>query len=279
MNLNVRFGFLGDCTPLEWAAECGDIALVTLLLHHCADASFIGPTRTPAGACTALINAVAKRNQSLVRLLLPLTHHRVLRTRALGLPVDLCDEEFADMLLASSGVQCDFDAVDRPGPPRPLAGDGLGDHECHFKDMLFPEEFIPPLVRAVRTGSVPLVRLLLLHGANVNVGFHDLPRQLSSEYSPPFRLACGRVVQLAMSLGHGEIVRMLLRAGADVGLAQPNWRGHWCEMIPRREYLEITAGLKAAVDEMEVQGPYFWKKARDRKWLSECQILRYNTRC
>lgn len=254
MNLNIDF--LHDCaTPLEWAAEYEDTALLTLLLNHGADPSFVALPATHAGARTALLRAVAKRNQPLVRLLLPRTHSRVLRTRALGLAVDLCDEEMVAVLLASAagGVRCDFDAADRPCLPRPSAGDSV-EEGCCFVDVSYPEEFVPPLVRAVRAGSAPLVRLLLSRGADADVGFHDLPSELSSEYQPPFRLSCGRVVQLAVSLGHGEIVRMLLGAGADVDLAQPDWRGHVCEMIPWREYLEITAGLRAAVGVMGVTG-------------------------
>lgn len=111
---------------------------------------------------------------------------------------------------------------------------------------------MPPLVRAVREGSAPLVRLLLAHGADANVGFHDLPVELVALYIPLFRISCGRVAQLAMSLGHLEIVQLLLAAGANIHLAQPIWAGHECEMIPRKEYLEITAGLRAAVATAEV---------------------------
>lgn len=275
MNLNVAIIPLPpDCaTPLEFAAEHQDTALATLLLHHGADPSFVGgPSKTPAGARTALLRAVAKRNQALTHLLLPLTHDRLLRTRALGLAVDLGDEDMVAVLLRAGGVRCDFDPADRPPshPPRPRfpAGPGSAVEEegCYFDDTSYPSEFVPPLVRAVGRGSAALVELLLAHGADANVGFHDLPRELSSKYvgELPYRLLCGRVVQLAMSLGFGDIVQMLLAAGADVELAQPagGWRGRdggECEMIPRREYLEITAGLRAAVGTRGVTGQYLGK--------------------
>lgn len=252
MNLNIRFLCEWEA-PLEWATEHEDTVMVELFLRHGADPGFFLPAyKTQASARVALIRAVAKGNQALARLLAPRTNNRVLRTRALGLAVDQVDAGMVATLLAAGdgdgdGVQCDFDEEDRPYPPAAAPAGGLMECGCCSEDISFPSEFVPPLVRAVREGSAPLVRLLLAHGADANVGFHDLPAEPSTMFRPPFRLSCGRVVQLAMSLGHREIVQLLLAAGADINLAQPIWSGHTCEMIPRKEYLEITAGLRAAM--------------------------------
>lgn len=255
-NRDLNISFLREWeTPLEWAAEHEDMAMMELFLRHGADPSFLSIySATQASARVALYRAVAKRNQAMARLLVRCTHNRVLRTRALGLAVDQLDTDMVGTLLAAGNdVQCDFDAADRPLPfAQSAALYEVTDYECCFEDISFPKEFVPPLVRAVREGSAPLVRLLLAHGADPNVGFHDLPGEPSSLYIPPFRLSCGRVAQLAMSLGHLDIVQLLLAAGADVNLAQPIWPGHKCEMVPRKEYLEITAGLRAAVATKEV---------------------------
>lgn len=256
MDLNIRFLREWE-TPLEWATEHEDMAMVEVFLRHGADPGFFAPlSKTQAGACVALHRAVAKRNQALARLLAPRTRNRVLRTRALGLAVDQLDADMvATLLAAGNDVQCDFDVADRLLPPVVVPAGGPYDIECYAGDMSFPHEFVPPLVRAVREGSAPLVRLLLAHGVDSNVGFHNLPDEPSSLYIPPFRLSCGRVAQLAMSLGHLEIVQLLLAAGADINLGQPIWPGHKCEMIPRKEYLEITAGLRAAMSRTETLNP------------------------
>jgi serum/glucocorticoid-regulated kinase 2 len=111
------------------------------------------------------------------------------------------------------------------------------------------------------------VRLLLAHGADANVGYHDLriptrgfnihgwDEPLLGVPEPAredaCRYGCGRVVELAMALRLGEIVRLLLEAGADVGVAHPVWNvlGHECGFVPRDVYQRVTAGLRAVAKE------------------------------
>ncbi|KAK7937860.1 kinase-like protein [Apiospora aurea] len=110
-----------------------------------------------------------------------------------------------------------------------------------------------------------MVRTLLAHGADPNLGYHALERRRRERYhdedsplseTPVVR--CGRPAQLAMELGRGEIVGLLLEAGADVWLPHSDWAvppeesdklptGHACPLVPRKVYLEVTAGLKEAV--------------------------------
>jgi serum/glucocorticoid-regulated kinase 2 len=186
--------------------------------------------------------AVEKGNQELVKVLLPKTK-RVPSTKALGRAVDQKDAAIINILL-SNGVSCEFEESDRPEPPGPYDG-------CYFYDITEPEEFMPPLVRAVFQSYMDMVQLLLASGADPNVGYHDLTR--SMEYEGPTELAmgCGRVIQLAMELGHQEMVHLLLDSGADIYLPQPVWRFHRCPMVPRIAHLRITAGLIAAAARKE----------------------------
>ncbi|KAK8099594.1 kinase-like protein [Apiospora kogelbergensis] len=131
-----------------------------------------------------------------------------------------------------------------------------------------PTDFTPPLVRAVRFGNAGLVRVLLAHGADPNVGYHGpyitIPNGWydtgeKPEGHPPYpKIVCGRPVQLAMELyGDGEVLRLLLDAGADIALPQPVWPCpthldravpvHTCKLAPRSVYLKVTAALEAAV--------------------------------
>lgn len=239
MNLNIQV-LRPWQTPLEWATEEEKLDLVTLFLDNGADPSF--PFAT--GRSTALLRALKKRNRELVGILVQKSD-RMVCTIALGLAVDQQDTEMVTTLLAN-GAKCDFEESDRPRPAGP-------DEGCFFEDISRPAEFIPPLVRAVNLGDMELVRLLLAHGANANVGYHDLRAELPGlhyESTPP-SMACGRVIQLAMDLGHQDMVRLLLNSGADIGLAQPVWRYHECEMVPRDIYFKITAGLRAAAEAMK----------------------------
>ena len=224
-------------TPLIWATEYEKPDLVKLFLDHGADTDYTPGDGVGRGA--ALLKAVEKRNQVLIEILAQKTK-RVLCTIALGSAVDRQDAEMVTVLLAN-GVRCDFEESDRPRPHHPDGG-------CILEDISYPDQFMPPLVRAVILGDIELVRLLLTRGANANVGYHDFFELLQSWEKPPEpRMECGRVIQLAMGFGRQDMVQLLLDFGADISLPQPVWRHHECMMTPRATYFKITAGLRAAV--------------------------------
>ncbi|KFY25222.1 hypothetical protein V491_01860 [Pseudogymnoascus sp. VKM F-3775] len=227
-------------TPLEWAVEHDNINLVNLFLDKGADANFTAyETEGPA-----LIKAVRRRNRKLVEILARRTN-RVSMTRALCLAVDQQDITIVNALLVN-GACCNFEERDRPPPPDPRW------NECTLgmAPPLQAEHFIPPIVRAARLGNVGLVRLLLEKSADPNTSYH-VYRHEEYKYSiqiTPINFFCGWVVQIAMEFGHLEIVQLLLDAGANIDLAQPVWpvRDHTCPLVPRSEYLRVTAGLEAA---------------------------------
>ncbi|KAI2619551.1 protein kinase [Hypomontagnella submonticulosa] len=221
MDLNIWIFNTKRTTPLEWAVEHENLSLAKLFLDEGADANFPNPAvRGMHQGGPALIKAVERGNEELVQLLAQDTN-RVALTRALGL---------------ASGAQCDFEEGDRPLPQHPL------DNGCYFRDLSEPEEFTPPLVRAVKRGHIGIVRVLLSHGADANAGYHGLEWE-------PIGFSCGRVVQLAMELGYQEIVQLLLAYGADVDLVQPVWAvpGHDCGFVPRPVYQRVIASVRAAV--------------------------------
>ena len=168
--------------PLGWATQHENLSLVKLFLAKGVDLNI------PTGQYgPPLLLAVETGNLDLVEALVHKSD-RVLSTKALGQAVSQQDSTIINFLLAN-GVRCDFEESDRP-PPVPWAG-------CCFPSYLEPGEFIPPLVRAVNLGNATLVQLLLAHGANVNVGYHDLQGTQARS-----RLSCGRAVQLAIELRH-----------------------------------------------------------------------------
>jgi serum/glucocorticoid-regulated kinase 2 len=114
-------------------------------------------------------------------------------------------------------------------------------------DASEPDEYIPPLVRAILSGDVGLVQLLLAHGVDANIVYHDMSSFLPGVHDifQQFYIGCGRPIQLAMELGHRDMVQLLLADGADIDLAQPVWQHHCCEMIPRAAHHEITAQLRS----------------------------------
>lgn len=245
MDLNIWIFNTKRTTPLEWAVEHENLSLAKLFLDEGADANFPNPAvRGMHQGGPALIKAVERGNEELVQLLAQDTN-RVALTRALGLAVDRRDLTIIRLLL-QSGAQCDFEEGDRPLPQHPL------DNGCYFRDLSEPEEFTPPLVRAVKRGHIGIVRVLLSHGADANAGYHGVNRDVAEmpglEWEP-IGFSCGRVVQLAMELGYQEIVQLLLAYGADVDLVQPVWAvpGHDCGFVPRPVYQRVIASVRAAV--------------------------------
>lgn len=193
--------------------------------------------RTSEGS---LIHAVIKGDQDLARTLVSGVqgNDRVNGTKALSLAVEQRDKAMVRMLL-DGGVNCDFQDSDRPSPP-------ARQEDCQFldgpyHDITEPEDFIPPLVRSVKLGDLDLVKMLLAAGADANVGFHDINFRFESLHRP---MNCGRVLELAMALGHEEIVQLLLASEAYVDLPAPVWQHHDCTPVQRPEYLKITASLR-----------------------------------
>ncbi|KAK8139052.1 hypothetical protein PG984_002432 [Apiospora sp. TS-2023a] len=261
--------------PLEWAVEHGRVDLFRLFLEAGADAN----RTADAARGPALMKAVRVENLPMVQVLAPLTG-RISCTRALGLAVDQQSPAVVEALLEARAppspphegqqqqqqqhVRCDFEDGDHP----PIDSDYISrwPAECSIgsTDPAVPTDFTPPLVRAVRFGNAGLVRALLAHGADPNVGYHRPHITIPNGYydtgekpegHPPYpQIECGRPAQLAMELhGHGEVVRSLLEAGADVMLPRPVAHSpdslpmHTCKLPLRGVYLEVTAALEAAV--------------------------------
>ncbi|KAF3062627.1 Serine/threonine-protein kinase gad8 [Trichoderma lentiforme] len=238
MDLNVKlYGFQRAPTLLEFAVEQEDANLLQLFIDG-------GATDTSGNA---LFLSVKKGYQELVAILAKMAD-RVDLTRALGRAVDRKDAAAINILLAS-GAKCDFKESDRPPPPS---------RGCYFPDVPDNEDYMPPLVRAVRLDNMELVRLLLANGADVNVGYHDLRGEHRSRQV--IDVMCGRVIEAAMELGHRDMVELFLEMGADIHLPQPTWQFHDCPVIARSVYFSVRTQLR------EVEAA--WQSTRDSaEWV------------
>ncbi|KAF2443365.1 kinase-like protein, partial [Karstenula rhodostoma CBS 690.94] len=161
---------------------------------------------------------------------------RVSATLALGVAAKSRNLPAANNLL-SHGTLCEFEDADIPVPA------DLDDHDGD----IFPHpsdsgEFTPALVSAVLNRDIDIVRMLLAHGANPDIVYHGVFSGLRGLIS----FSCGRVVQLAMELRLLEMAQLLLKYGANEGLAAPVWevRGHQCGAVTRPVYQRVTAALR-----------------------------------
>ncbi|KAI1738394.1 hypothetical protein F4680DRAFT_450147 [Xylaria scruposa] len=110
--------------------------------------------------------------------------------------------------------------------------------------------FVNPLAIAARVGDADLLRLLLKHGANANADYHVLGGW-SNEHDDrvdimPVRFGCGRPVQVAMELGHSDVVKVLIEGSADIWVPHPVSRFpyHTTPVVPRDVYIRVTAELE-----------------------------------
>lgn len=145
-----------------------DVETVRLFLEHGADVN-LKHGRLMEGL--PLLTAVEKRkgNQELAEILVQRTD-RVPCTRALGRAIQQWDTSIVNILLAS-GVKCDFEDSDRPAIYRPSDFESWLNTETENPSE--PNEYLPPLIRAILLPDVHLVQLLLDHGADI-----DLPLPL-----------------------------------------------------------------------------------------------------
>jgi hypothetical protein len=104
------------------------------------------------------------------------------------------------------------------------------------------EMYTPPLVRAVDLGDLDLVRF----GAKLNVGCHGFYTDGDPYRFNDFHMSCGRPIQLAKELADQDVVEVLFDHGANIDLAQPDWRHDDCKMIPREACHQIITQLRAA---------------------------------
>jgi len=248
-------------TVLEWTVELGRADLVLLLLDRGVDPNFtFHETYGPA-----LRWAAREWRIQLVDILAPKTS-RILALRMLCLAVEQRDIPTVTSLV-SHGVPCDFDAADHLLPPLLTSRYDWyhGDSDRWAPKLKFN---LSPIARATRHGDIAMVRLLLSHGADPNTVYHSMHSRVPKwhatwqeatgpEGSSRNRgFLCGRVVQLAMQLGHRDVVDALLEGGADIRLPSSEWPvlrdfspikpKHFCPMVPRSMYLQVTAGLEEA---------------------------------
>lgn len=189
-------------TPLHWAVGQDDIRYLERFVKAGADPNFpaaIDPWET------VLVRAVKLQNENKVRLLLPKTR-RVVRTLALAWSIKLWSPDddkgrSIPQILLRNGTLPDYEPDDvtflRSGSRNTFGQCTLG--------VEYPEELTDaPLVLAVHSGHLELVRLLVEHGANVNVRFYKLLGNCVV-------LEC---LSLANKLGHLDIAEFLRDRGA-----------------------------------------------------------------
>ena len=122
------------------------------------------------------------------------------------------------------------------------------EYSCFFESGSRPleevENFTTPLIRAARLGNVPLIRLLLEHGVDEKIAYHNLggcrDKYQHRDAGVPAHFSCGRVVELAMEMGYSSVVQLLIEAAADINLPHPVWPqqfwplpGHICWLVSR----------------------------------------------
>ncbi|KAM3484207.1 hypothetical protein MY8738_002475 [Beauveria namnaoensis] len=235
-------------SPLEWAIEHQRMDLVDLFLERGADINFAGyPEHGPP-----LVTAVLRRNLALVRRLAGQTE-RCAATRALCLAVEQEDCPMVEALLDSS-VRCEYE-----DPKWPQSPDYYGNIFGPDPRLNDDSHFTPPLASAVRLGNMDLVRLLLAHGADPNVAYHNIcrahPRQAPELRLPRPQYSCGRPVYLAAELKFDETVEVLIRGGADIYLQHPravevqgpfqSYKPHKCSVVTRSVHLDVFSRLEA----------------------------------
>lgn len=243
INLNTELVF-AHTTPLDYATGLKDVETVRLFLDHGADAN-LNPGHYTLGG-RPLLTAVHKSNLELAELLIHRTS-RIPCTRALAHAVTKKDLSMVSLLLAY-GVNPNFEDSDRPPSFSGSHSDNIPTEGTTCGDRSEPDEYLPPLIRAVILGDIELVQFLLAYGADSNIGYHDMSMLLlpGSHSMEPLYMHCGRPIHLAMELGYADVVHLLLEYGADVELGQPVWEYHECRMIPREVYHRIVARLRAA---------------------------------